>query len=136
VAIVSANAFDRALDHGLGIAAEDFIVKPVRHSELLDWLERRLRLDWVSAVPDAVAPAQPPAAAPGRVAVPPRAELLALQTLVQLGYFRGIINKLTELASAHPQCGAFTAAQTILARQFQFETMLSQLQKVLDEPVH
>ncbi|NBX22360.1 MAG: response regulator, partial [Betaproteobacteria bacterium] len=35
VAIVSANAFDRGLDNGLGLPPEDFIVKPVRHSELL-----------------------------------------------------------------------------------------------------
>ena len=143
VAIVSANAFDRALDHGLGIAAEDFIVKPVRHSELLDWLERRLQLEWVAQTPvnDGTAPASPsataqqaqPASAP---ALPPRDDLLALQTLVQLGYYRGIVNKLAELVQGHPHSTAFLAAQTALARQYQFETMLSQLQKVLDESVH
>jgi CheY-like chemotaxis protein len=42
VAIVSANAFDKGLENDVGIAPEDFIVKPVRHTELLDWLERRL----------------------------------------------------------------------------------------------
>ena len=47
VAIVSANAFDRGLDNGLGLPPEDFIVKPVRHTELLDWLERKLALEWV-----------------------------------------------------------------------------------------
>ena len=46
VAIVSANAFDKRLDNDVGIAPEDFFVKPVRHSELLDWLERRLGLRW------------------------------------------------------------------------------------------
>ena len=46
VAIVSANAFDKRLDNDVGIAPEDFFVKPVRHSELLDWLERRLALRW------------------------------------------------------------------------------------------
>src|SRR3989344_3279117 len=35
-AIVSANAFDKALDNDVEISPEDFIVKPVRHSELLD----------------------------------------------------------------------------------------------------
>jgi CheY-like chemotaxis protein len=134
VAIVSANAFDRALDHGLGIASEDFIVKPVRHSELLDWLERRLQLAWVEPLA-ASTDAAPAAPLPAAV-LPPRADLLALQALVQLGYFRGILNKLDEIAAAQPQCLAFTAAQTVLARQYQFETMLTTLQKVLDEPVH
>ena len=45
-AIVSANAFDKALDNDVDIRPEDFIVKPVRHTELLDWLERRLHLQW------------------------------------------------------------------------------------------
>ena len=131
VAIVSANAFDRGLDHGLGIAVEDFLVKPVRHTELLDWLGRRLQLQWLDRpadpVPRQVAPAQAQETLP-------RQELLALQALVQLGYYRGIVNKLNELTAAHPQCAAFTAAQSTLARQYQFETMLSQLQKALDEP--
>jgi signal transduction histidine kinase/DNA-binding response OmpR family regulator len=151
VAIVSANAFDRALDHGLGIAAEDFIVKPVRHSELLDWLERRLHLTWVEATPAPGAEAAAPAhadvdgdsasetradARPASTALPPREDLRALQTLVQLGFYRGIVNKLAELAAAYPQCTAFTTAQSALARQYQFEPMLTQLQKALDEPVH
>ena len=47
VAIVSANAFDKGLDNDVGIRAEDFVLKPVRHSELLDWLERQLGLQWL-----------------------------------------------------------------------------------------
>jgi signal transduction histidine kinase len=138
VAIVSANAFDRGLDQGLGIEAEDFFVKPVRHSELLDWLGRRLHLQWLDRPAEAVAPPPPPpqllpASANAQL---PRDELLALQTLVQLGYYRGIVNKLAELAAAHPGCSAFTSAQSTLARQYQFETMLTHLQKALDEPVH
>ncbi len=46
VAIVSANAFDKRLENDVGIAPEDFFVKPVRHSELLDWLERQLAIRW------------------------------------------------------------------------------------------
>ena len=136
VAIVSANAFDRGLEHGqgqdLGIAVEDFIVKPVRHSELLDWLERRLQLQWCgpAAEPAAAAP-QPPAAA-----ALPREELQALQALVQLGYYRGITNKLAQLLHSCPQSGAWLRQLDGLARQYQFETMLTQLQKALDEPVH
>ena len=133
VAIVSANAFDRGLDQGLGIAVDDFFVKPVRHTELLDWLERRLQLQWL----DQPAPAAPPAAAPetGHSSLP-REDLLALQTLVQLGYYRGIVNKLTELTAAQPQCADFIATLGTLARQYQFEAMLVNLQKALDEPVH
>jgi CheY-like chemotaxis protein len=45
-AVVSANAFDRRLDNPVGLPSDDFIVKPVRLAELLDWLGRRLNLQW------------------------------------------------------------------------------------------
>jgi signal transduction histidine kinase/purine-cytosine permease-like protein/DNA-binding NarL/FixJ family response regulator len=132
VAIVSANAFDRVLDNGLGIAPEDFVVKPVRHSELLDWLERRLELVWLDT------PVAPPstgaAAAGGAVQAPPHAELQALIELVKLGFFRGVMNKLDALGAAYPGSADFVMAQAALARQYQFETMLTTLQKALDEP--
>ena len=45
VAIVSANAFDRGLDNDLGVMPADFVLKPVRLGELLDWLGRALALE-------------------------------------------------------------------------------------------
>jgi Signal transduction histidine kinase len=59
VAIVSANAFDRGLDNDPGVAASDFFVKPVRVDDLLDWLERRLKLAWIEEAPGAQAQAEP-----------------------------------------------------------------------------
>jgi CheY-like chemotaxis protein len=49
IAIVSANAFDKGMENDLGIGADDFITKPVRFDELLDWLGRALNLDWLEA---------------------------------------------------------------------------------------
>ncbi|MDH6591178.1 signal transduction histidine kinase/CheY-like chemotaxis protein/purine-cytosine permease-like protein [Variovorax sp. TBS-050B] len=117
VAIVSANAFDKGLENDVGIAAEDFLVKPVRHSELLDWLERRLRLQWTEAA------AQPaPAASSAPALRPPSPERLrALGEAVSLGYFRGIMNALDAIDIEEPDCRAWTEAQRVLARQFAFE---------------
>jgi hypothetical protein len=124
---------------------DDFFVKPVRHSELLDWLGRRLQLQWLDHPAETELPPHPlqlrPTPTPTPTPIPtlsalPRDELVALQTLVQLGYYRGILNKLHALALSHPQCAAFTATQAALARQYQFETMQSHLQKALDEPAH
>jgi len=132
VAIVSANALDRGLDNELGIAPEDFIVKPVRHSELLDWLERKLELVWLETA------APVPAAAPEPVVssqvLPPRADVQDLLEVVRLGFFRGVMNRLDAIAAARPECEAFTVAMGKLARQYQFESMLVLLQKALDEP--
>jgi len=119
VAIVSANAFDKRLENDVGIAPEDFFVKPVRHSELLDWLERKLAVRWTdTAAAPVVAPAAPP------VLVRPSPEhLRALEEAVGLGYFRGIMNQLDAIDAAQPECAAWTAAQRALARQFRFEAM-------------
>jgi signal transduction histidine kinase/CheY-like chemotaxis protein/purine-cytosine permease-like protein len=118
VAIVSANAFDKRLDNDVGITPEDFFVKPVRHSELLDWLERRLGLQWTD---NAATPA--PTLQPSPIVVPTPERLRALEEAVSLGYFRGIMNQLDDIDAAQPECAEWTSAQRVLARQFQFEAM-------------
>ncbi|WP_371319729.1 ATP-binding protein [Variovorax sp. dw_308] len=120
VAIVSANAFDKRLQNDVGITPEDFFVKPVRHSDLLDWLERRLSLQWTDST--AAAPKAAPAVAAARVR-PSDARLKALEEAVGLGYFRGIMNQLDDIDAAQPECASWTEAQRALARQFQFEAM-------------
>ncbi|NBX21525.1 MAG: hypothetical protein EBR58_09200 [Betaproteobacteria bacterium] len=56
----------------------------------------------------------------------------ALLEVARLGYYRGVLNQLQSLQVQHPECAAFIAHQEALARQYQFETMAEQLQKVLD----
>lgn len=123
VAVVSANAFDKGLENDAGIRTEDFILKPVRHAELLDWLERQLGLRWLQDPPVAAQPDAPTAAWTW-----PHSELLQpLLQAVQLGYYRGILNQLDAIEAAQPQCRAFTEAMRELARQFQFEAIAREL---------
>ena len=126
LAIVSANAFDKGLENNVGIPPEDFILKPVRHTELIDWLERRLALVWhhdiaaTSTVDSAVS--KPPT----RV-LPAPEQMAALLDVVNLGFYRGIMNKLAEIESEQPATAAFVEEMRALARQFQFEAMGRQL---------
>lgn len=124
-AIVSANAFDKRLENDVGITPEDFFVKPVRHSELLDWLERRLQLRWTDA-PASPAPQAPAADAP---MAPSPDRLRALEEAVQLGYLRGIMKQLDEIDAAQPACAAWTAQQRTRARQFQFEAVAEAIRR-------
>ena len=124
-AIVSANAFDKRLENDVGITPEDFFVKPVRHSELLDWLERRLQLRWTEA-PTAAAVQPPVADAP---VAPSPDRLRALEEAVQLGYLRGIMKQLDEIDEAQPACAAWTALQRTRARQFQFEAVAEAIRR-------
>ncbi len=128
IAIVSANAFDRGLDNDVGIPSEDFILKPVRHTDLLDWLEQRLHLSWLDADPSIKPPDTPPAQALTR---PQPQHLQALLEMVNLGYYRGILNQLDALEAALPSHARFVTHMRDLARQFQFETMREELNQAV-----
>jgi signal transduction histidine kinase/CheY-like chemotaxis protein/purine-cytosine permease-like protein len=116
VAIVSANAFDKGLDNDVGIAAEDFIVKPLRLNELLDWLARRLGLQWVTAAP-------PPTRPSLALEVPSDERREALQRALQLGHYRGVLLALDGIEAAEPQCAGFVQRARELAREFQFDAI-------------
>jgi CheY-like chemotaxis protein len=128
VAIVSANAFDKGLDNDVAIAPEDFFVKPVRHTELLDWLERRLGLQWTDAA------AKPAPVAPRALQAPSLERLRGLEEAVSLGYFRGIMNQLDRIDAEEPACRAWTDAQRGLARRFQFDAMSVALAAATEAP--
>ncbi|MGC3986018.1 MAG: ATP-binding protein [Pseudorhodoferax sp.] len=126
IAIVSANAFDKGLENDVGIRPEDFLVKPVRFAELLDWLGRQLALQWLDQPPPAAA-APPAPAAP--LAYPDAASREALQQAVEVGFPRGIMNALDAIERSQPDCAAFVQQMRALARQFQFEAMSRLLQQ-------
>ena len=116
VAIVSANAFDKGLDNDVGITPADFITKPLRFDELLDWLGRRLGLQWL-----AQPPAAPPPPTPANAPRPGRAQLLALREVVNLGYPRGLRRLLDQIETERPECAAWLAPLRALAAGFQFD---------------
>ena len=127
LAIVSANAFDKGLHNDLGVRAEDFIVKPYRHTDLFDWLERRLGVSWLYELPAPAAdlPAVPPT-------LPDEQQRAALLEVVNLGFYRGIMNQLDEIEKLEPQACKFVEGMRVLARQFQFEAMAQQLKSDQD----
>jgi len=129
MAIVSANAFDQGLDNDVGIARTDFITKPVRVNELLDWLGRALALDWnTAAAPAAPAEAAAPA---GPLVLPTEPHLRALQELIDLGYVRGIVRRLDQIEAESPACAAFVAHMRAMARGFRLDEMSGVLRRAL-----
>jgi len=116
MAIVSANAFDKGLDNDVGITPADFITKPVRFDELLDWLGGHLHLQWL-----AHAPLPPPAPTPADAPRPTRTQLLALREVVNLGYPRGVRRLLEQIETERPECTPWLAPLRALAAGFQFD---------------
>jgi len=112
ILIVSANAYDKALENPAGIAPDDFIVKPVNVAELLERIGVRLALDWTL-------PAL--ALTPTPVLVyPPAGQLARLREQVALGYVRGVKQ---ELDAIDPQYAVFKDALRKLAATFDLDAM-------------
>ena len=129
-AVVSANAFDRELPNDVGITPQDFLVKPVRHSELLQWLAHKLVLQWVyeweSKQPQAL-DISAQAASKTEAMEQPRQALAVdwheLQQAMNLGYVRGVRQALQVLERLHPQHAALWAQLRDLAQQFDLDGM-------------
>ena len=134
LAIISANAFDRGLDHAVPFDSADFLVKPVRLSELLAWLERRLALMWqvlpevtttgtASVLPDLVEGPTPPP----DLALPPHADLAPLQHALSRGHVRGVQRALVDLAAQHPASSALWQHWRSLADRYALDALTQSL---------
>ncbi|MFL6699660.1 MAG: ATP-binding protein [Vitreoscilla sp.] len=130
VAIASANAFDRRLDNDAGIGADDYVLKPVRGEELLDWLGRVLRLDW-SGQAGPAAPSGAVETAPAAATLPELTSLQALAEQVRVGYPRGIHRWLDHIDANEPACADFTRRLRALASRFQLDAMAADLAQAL-----
>jgi CheY-like chemotaxis protein/purine-cytosine permease-like protein len=128
VAIVSANAFDKGLDNDVGITPADFITKPVRFDELLDWLGRQLG----AALAGRAAAPPPPRPPPPTARAQTVAQLLALRAVVDLGYPRGVQRLLDQIEAESPHCAAWLAPLRGLAQRFEFDRMTPLIQDAID----
>ena len=135
IAVLSANAFEKGQDNDAGITDENFIVKPLRVDELLDWIGRALALEWVTASAPAPSGITPPPA-PVTLVPPSHDHLVKLDELVDLGYVRGILNALGEAERNEPASAEFVAILRDHARRFQFDAMKEILRKARDATGH
>ena len=128
VAIVSANAFDRRLDNDVGVRAEDYVLKPVRGEELLEWLGRVLALEWSSEPEPVRLAAEPaPVVAAEPAPLPEATSLQALAEQVRVGYPRGIHRWLDHIDATEPACAEFTQRLRGLASRFQLDAMAADI---------
>jgi hypothetical protein len=88
------------MDNDAGILPEDFILKPVRHTELIDWLERRLAL--AVALSRRKRRARRAGAAHKRVRCPMPRSSPPCSKWCNLGFYRGIMNKLAAIERQQP----------------------------------
>ena len=128
--MISANAFEKGAGNDAGIAEESFITKPVNVHELLDWIGRRLSLEWVTVEGEHAIAGSADAPVPQ---YPSSEHLRGLDEQIDLGYVRGILIKLDEIEKMDWAHAEFVDTMRRLAQQFQFGTMKEILRKGLGE---
>ncbi len=128
ICIVSANAYDKGLPNDAGIGADDFMVKPVNVTELLDWIGQHLQLEWIthdspkSISSEITKPVE-------KLIYPPAAQLDALRELIRVGYVRGIGARLDEIAALDTRYAAFADTMRRFAARFELDAMSHFLDK-------
>ncbi|MDO9051255.1 MAG: ATP-binding protein [Methylotenera sp.] len=122
IGIVSANAFDKGLENTANIDADDFIIKPVNLSELLDWLGNRLEIDWILQPVNALLSADD-TDHESQLIAPPQVHLDELLSLIKIGYVRGVTKKIDEIESLNDKYTIFVSTMRKLAQQFQLAAM-------------
>ncbi len=123
IVMVSANAFENRADARVASVHDGFIVKPVDFERLFDVLQSCLHLDWIFADEPAALPA-PEATPPGALPRIARETAESLYSLGEIGYVRGIQNKLDELENGDEDARAVVAHLRPLVREFQLQRYL------------
>jgi CheY-like chemotaxis protein len=121
VAIVSANAFDKGLDNDAGIRPRiSSSSRCATPNCSTGWSARSACAGCAAAQARAAAAGAAAATAP----LPDAAALKRLAAVVQLGFYRGILNQLDAIeAGSSPNARPSAPRMRELARQFQFEAM-------------
>jgi len=119
VIVVSANAFatDMHDEPGIGIAREDFVIKPLKLDDLLARMRARLDLQWV----DADEPARQDAGEAEQRLTLPAESLGALRELGDMGYVRGILEKLDEIDRLDGAYAAITNPLRLRVQRFDLQ---------------
>lgn len=122
IGIVSANAFDKGLENIAGIGPEDFILKPVNLSELLEWIGSRLDVVWIAESENQLNNVE---TAEDHILMiaPPKPYLEALLSLIKIGYVRGVAKKVDEIEALDAKYVLFVITMRKLAQQFQLVAM-------------
>jgi signal transduction histidine kinase/CheY-like chemotaxis protein len=137
IAIVSANAYDKNLENAAGIDSQDFMVKPVNVEDLLDWIGGKLAIEWIKENPSTISSnVQPLDAVEDNftniktIPMPESHHLEDILSLVNMGYVRGIHQKLDEIEQLDPQYQSFITLMKQLVGQFKLEAVKKYIEDI------
>lgn len=129
IGIVSANAFDKNLENAAEIHTTDFIVKPVHVEELLDWIGKKLSLNWIdgkSHIEEAFEQLDLPNIAQDnntQLHYPSASMLERLISSVNIGHVKGLNQQLDIIEATDKKYAAFVAKMRSLSKEFKINEM-------------
>lgn len=132
IIMVSANAFDNTAAKLRAADCDDFIVKPTLEAELLAKLQQHLGLKWVFQQDRPPEQEVRPFAARGPR--PPADALRSLRALAEVGYVKGLLQRLDEIETGDGQLAAFCSEARRRVRSFRLKELIQLLGK--DEHVN
>jgi signal transduction histidine kinase/CheY-like chemotaxis protein len=118
IVMVSANAHDNDPEKRLRAGCDDFLVKPVIATELLNKLQTHIGLEWIYRT---TLPPVPSGEAMAATEVPPEEQIRVLQTLGDIGYVKGILAKLDEIERADTRYAGFVHRLRSRVKGFRLE---------------
>ncbi|MDQ7980912.1 ATP-binding protein [Paraburkholderia sp. SARCC-3016] len=134
IMLLSANAFADDRERATAIGCDDYLVKPLQVTLLLEKLARLLHIEWI-VTPESAAPTgapKPPAAIEARPALP-RALRDALEALLEMGYVQGIVEQLDKATLQWPQLTDEFASLRALAQRFELAAFGRRLALLSDD---
>ena len=120
IIMVSANAHDNDPEKRLLAGCDDFLVKPVIATALLNKLQTHLGLEWIYRSPEPEAHGDVVDHSI-QAAVPPPEQISDLQKLGALGYVKGILDKLDEIERADARYAVFARRLREQVKGFRLE---------------
>ncbi|WP_437893810.1 ATP-binding protein [Sorangium sp. So ce124] len=124
----SASAFITDQDKSLEAGADDFLAKPLQMDELLEKLQRHLKLEWIYERQDGASEETEPSpnsgvASPPDVVLPPDEDLKALRELARKGLVNHIQKYADKLELGDPRLAPFAKHLRELSEDFRLESI-------------
>jgi hypothetical protein len=124
IAIISANAFDKNLENAAKIPAEDFIVKPVNVQDLLNWLGKKLQIEWMNEPEKGLTLIEPESTTTlSDMIVPPKNAINILLKHINNGYVKGIHHQLNEIELSDEKYAEFVSKLRQHVNEFELDAM-------------
>ncbi|CAN95734.1 two-component hybrid sensor and regulator [Sorangium cellulosum So ce56] len=124
----SASAFITDQDKSLEAGADDFLAKPLQMDELLEKLQRHLKLEWIYERQDGASEEAEPSPSSGvtstrDVVLPPDEDLKALRDLARKGLVNHIQKYADKLELGDPRLAPFAKHLRELSEDFRLESI-------------